>query len=67
MKNLFYIGLAALGLAALATCREGSSLPRLVAAQAPAVAAPPAAPSAIQGDLVLDFLGGVRGYVEPCG
>jgi hypothetical protein len=33
----------------------------------PAVPMVPAAPKPVSGDLVIDFMGDIRGYVEPCG
>lgn len=57
-KLLFYTALAALAVIALARSRDFAPTPRVLAAE---TVVP------VKGDLVLDFLGGVRGYVEPCG
>lgn len=57
-KLLFYAMVGTLALVALAKCRDCATTPRVLAAEAV---------SPVKGDLVLDFLGGVRGYVEPCG
>lgn len=64
MKNLVYLGLGALGVAALFS---GPRAPQSATVHAQTVAAAPAPTSPIKGDLVIDFLGAVRGYVEPCG
>jgi hypothetical protein len=61
-KLLFYAGLASLALIALARCRDCSMTPRVLAAQSVTENVSP-----VKGDLVIDFLGAVRGYVEPCG
>ncbi|HEY3414466.1 MAG TPA: hypothetical protein VGM51_15615 [Armatimonadota bacterium] len=57
-KLLFYAMVGCLALVALARCRDCATTPRVLAAEAV---------SPVKGDLVIDFLGGVRGYVEPCG
>lgn len=62
MKNFLYALVAVAALAALVVSRNSPGTPRAVAAEAAA-----AVPGAITGDLVIDFLGSVRGYVEPCG
>jgi hypothetical protein len=57
-KLLFYTALAALAIVGLARCRDCAPTHRVLAAE---TVLP------VKGDLVIDFLGGVRGYVEPCG
>lgn len=60
MKYILYACVAAAALAALLMCRDCPTTTRVLAAEAGPV-------STITGDLVIDFLGSVRGYVEPCG
>jgi hypothetical protein len=57
-KLLFYSAVGALALVALAKCKDCTTTPRVLAAE---TVLP------VKGDLVIDFLGAVRGYVEPCG
>lgn len=61
MKNLLYVIVVLGAFVGMWTCTTCTTTPRVLAdTTAPA-------PDAIKADLVLDFLGGVRGYVEPCG
>lgn len=53
------VAVAALGL--VAGSRQGTVAPAVAAEAAPA------STSSVKGDLVIDFLGAQRGYVEPCG
>lgn len=53
---------------AVSTPSSASSAPSNPAVPAaPAVPLVPAAPKPVTGDLVIDFMGDIRGYVEPCG
>jgi hypothetical protein len=65
MKNFVYALITLLALGALAISQKGPATPRALAAD---TAAPSTgAVSSVTGDLVIDFLGAQRGYVEPCG
>lgn len=61
MKHLLYIAIAAFALGALAFCDQCGVSRRVFAAEG-AFAPPPPPP-----DVVIDYLGASRGFVEPCG
>lgn len=82
MKNFFYTVVSLLALGILLASHSGPMARRAMAqAAAPAAtvtttttvatatpaASAPVPTSGVTGDLVIDFMGAQRGYVEPCG
>ena len=68
MIRFFYAVVSLLALGVLWTVPTGTLAPRVAADTAAAPAAALSVPvSGVQGDLVIDFMGAQRGYVEPCG